>query len=124
MKNRTRALVIILIIITILVSGCMDILAKQKVGGFGDAQPNTSAGITDDGISGSTTTTSSFNGMQKGNIYTTCYKNCVQFGKEATTDDCDKGCCMAECQPRSPEDTERCAASCGVSLSKPSRVYA
>ena len=121
MKVRTLALVIIMIVLTVLVSGCTDILTKQKVGGFGEVQGNTTNGSTDNGISG--TPANSGTGMQRGSIYTTCYQNCVQYSKK-TIAECEQACCMAECQPKTPEDTTRCAASCGVSLSKPSRVAA
>lgn len=117
MKVRTLALVIIMIVLTVLVSGCTDILTKQRVGGFGDAQGNTSTGSTYNGISGSPTTPNTGTDLQRGSVYTVCYQNCVQYGKQ-TSDDCDKGCCMAECNSKSPGDIERCAASCGVDLSK------
>lgn len=122
MKVRTLALVIILIILTVFVSGCTDILTKQRVGGFGEAQGNTSTGTMNNGISGATTNTGSGTGMQRGSIYTTCYPNCVQYSKK-TAVECEQVCCMAECQPKTPEDTERCAASCGIELDKPKRIY-
>lgn len=121
MNVRTLALVIIMIILTVLVSGCTDILTKQSVGGFGEVQGNTSTGNMNNGISGSTTNPG--NGLQRGSIYTTCYPNCVQYSKK-TVAECEQACCMAECQPKTPEDTTRCAASCGVSLTKTPRTYA
>ena len=117
MKVRTLALVLILIVLTVLVSGCTDILTKQRVGGFGDAQGNTGTGSTDNGISGSPAITNAGTGLQRGSVYNVCYQNCVQYGK-STPDDCDKGCCMAECNTKSSGDPERCAASCGVDLTK------
>jgi hypothetical protein len=119
MKFLFLLLGIILITACLCTGGCMDILAKQKVGSFGDAggagtTPTPAPGVTS-GISASSG--SSIADMRVGSIYASCYPSCTS-AKKKSVHDCDKACCLAQCQPRSPEDTKRCAAICGVDLDK------
>jgi hypothetical protein len=120
MKARTLALVIILIVITVLVSGCTDILTKQKVGGFGDARTMNSSS-TGSSLSPSLTSTGA-DVLRSGSIYTNCYQSCIQYSKKPAAE-CDKACCLAACQPKNEDDAKICAASCGYELDKPKRIY-
>jgi hypothetical protein len=121
MKNQTLALVIILIVLTVLVSGCTDILTKQKVGGFGDTTQGPAAGTTITPGTAVDSSSGSLAQMRQGSIYTTCYPACIKSPKKSV-DDCDKACCLAQCQPRTPEDTKRCASVCGVYLDKTTNI--
>ncbi len=120
MKACFLALGVLLILVTVMVSGCTDILTKQKVGGFGDTQ---GTGATPPVTPGTTigTSSGSLAQMRQGSIYTTCYPACIKSPKKSV-DDCDKACCLAQCQPRTPEDTKRCASVCGVTLEKTTNI--
>ncbi|MDP3564537.1 MAG: hypothetical protein Q8R70_08610 [Methanoregula sp.] len=121
MKARFLAQIVLLILVTVMAGGCTDILTKQKVGGFGDS-PGT--GATPPLTPGTTIGTSSYDSlpqMRQGSIYTTCYPACIKSPKKSV-DDCDKACCLAQCQPRTPEDTKRCAFVCGVNLEKTTNI--
>jgi hypothetical protein len=121
MKARFLALGVLFILVTVMASGCTDILTKQKVSGFGDS---TGTGITPP-VTPVTTIGTPSSGilaqMRQGSIYTTCYPACIKSPKKSV-DDCDKACCLAQCQPRSPEDTKRCALVCGVNLEKTTNI--
>jgi len=119
MKIHLSLLFACIVILSLLTCGCTDILTKQKVGSFGDAggagtTPTPAPGVTS-GISASSG--SSIADMRVGSIYATCYPSCTS-AKKKSVHDCDKACCLAQCQPRSPDDTTRCAAICGVDLEK------
>jgi hypothetical protein len=111
--------VIVIIMLTVLMGGCMDVLTKQKVGGFGDAQSSNSSSqqrsITPAG------TGTSASDFRQGSIYAMCYPACTKAQKKSV-DDCDKACCLAQCQPRTPDDTKRCASICGVNLEKTTNI--
>jgi hypothetical protein len=107
-KIRIPPLFAVILILSLLAGGCTDILTNQKVGGFGDAQgtgETVAVTPTTIGVSSS------------GSIYAMCYSGCTN-AKKKSVNDCDKACCLAQCQPRSPDDTKRCAAICGVDLEK------
>lgn len=109
-----------IIILSMVVGGCTDILTQQKVGGFGDAQGTGAAVTATPGTVGATTS-GSIAQLRQGSIYATCYPACTKSPKKSV-DDCDKACCLAQCQPRSPDDTKRCAAICGVDLDKTTNI--
>jgi hypothetical protein len=117
MKIRISLLFVGLVIFSLVASGCTDILTKQKVGDFGDAQGT--GAVTTVPTPGTLGASSSGNiaQMRQGSIYATCYSGCTN-AKKKSVHDCDKACCLAQCQPRSPDDTKRCAAICGVDLEK------
>jgi hypothetical protein len=119
MKVRTLAFVITLLILTVLVSGCTDILTKQRVSGFGDVQ-TTNSSSPESSISPVQTGTGA-SALRSSNIYTNCYPSCVQYSKNPAAE-CDKACCLAACQPKNEEDTKGCAVSCGYELDKPKRI--
>lgn len=110
---------LLLILFTVSMSGCTGILTQQKVGGFGDAQGTGPAITVTPGEAGSSS--GSMTQMRQGSIYTTCYPACTKSPKKSV-EDCDKACCLAQCQPRTPEDTKRCASVCGVNLEKTTNI--
>lgn len=105
-----------IVILSLLAGGCTDLLTKQKVGGFGDAQGTRAAETVTPGTIGASSS-GSIAQMRQGSIYATCYSGCTNAKKKSVSD-CDKACCMAQCQPMSPDETRRCAAICGVDLEK------
>jgi len=109
-----------IVILSMIAGGCTDILTQQKVGGFGDSQETGAAATVTSGTVG-TATFASIAQMRQGSIYATCYPACTKSPKKSV-DDCDKACCLAQCQPRSPDDTKRCAAICGVDLEKTTNI--
>lgn len=109
-----------IVILSLVAGGCTDILTKQKVGGFGDAQ-GTGAVVTETPGTGGAATSGSIAQMRQGNIYATCYPACTS-SKKKSVNDCDKACCLAQCQPRSPDEMKRCAAICGVDLEKTTNI--
>lgn len=115
MKIRILALGALVILLTVMISGCTDLLTQQKVGGFGDTQDSAAGSTVTPASAGSSV--GSIAGMRQGSIYTSCYAGCTN-AKKKSVDDCDKACCLAQCQPRTPDDTKRCAAICGVDLEK------
>lgn len=119
MKIRILVVGILFIALTLLTTGCTDILTQQKVGGFGDAQGTPAVTTPAPGMTSglSASSGSTIAQMRQGSIYATCYPACTRSPKKSVSD-CDKACCLAQCQPRSPEDTKRCAAICGVDLEK------
>lgn len=117
MKIRISLLFAGLVILSLVAGGCTDILAKQKVGGFGDT-----TGTNNGGLQSTTSPAAAGTGesLRAANFYSMCYKNCVTLGKEPEAD-CDKACCVAACQPKTEEDAKRCAATCGYDLDKPEK---
>jgi hypothetical protein len=121
MKIRILLLFAGFVILTLVAGGCTDILTQQKVGGFGDAQgAGAVTTVPTPGTLGASSS-GSIGQMRQGSIYATCYSGCTN-AKKKSVNDCDKACCMAQCQPMSPEETKRCVAICGVDLEKTTNI--
>lgn len=74
MNIRVLVLGILLITSALFMSGCMDVLSQQKVGGFGDVESANSSSQQNtlaDPRTGAS-------GFHQGSIYATCYPACIK----------------------------------------------